>query len=460
MKKNLLYIIASLVLVVLMGFSSSLFGQSKLDIDNLTKDEIVNLSYETLMELPLGDLMRLADIVGMTTDELLQLAIVSASKESESLFDAPLSASVLTGENIKKAGVTSIMEALRLAPGVIVREQTPGNYDIHIRGYDDLDPNGLISFTRNAITLVMVNNRIVYNEFQGNTYWELLQLSVDDVDRIEVVRGPVSAMYGPNAVSGVINILTKNPGEEKGMHVSTYSQAGAFNTMVGNTALSYGGENGFSVRVAGNYDYRHRHQSDYYILSGKRYVRNDQGVIIGAETIDGGFVDELTGDELNIAGGMAVDPDANPATATPNFRERYPYPDLATDRKSVNAHLAYTQPDYTVNVMGGYATAMVQNSFPINNFAALSTDSLNNMFGHLWGNYKDFTFSADYNVGDMKTLGSGSALQADYQILNFNAEYSYDVFKGFNLKPGLSYRNAVFNGRILGSSQLDENYNV
>jgi len=215
------------ILVILMGLTlvapGYLIGQNKIDIDNLTKNEILSLSYETLMELPLGDLMRLADIAGLTTDELLQLAIVSASKKSESLFDSPMAATVLTGENIKKAGVTSIMEALRLAPGVIVREQTPGNYDIHIRGYDNLDPNGLISFTRNAITLVMVNNRIVYNEFQGNTYWELLQIGVDDVDRIEVVRGPVSAMYGPNAVSGVINILTKKPNEKKGVHVSTYT---------------------------------------------------------------------------------------------------------------------------------------------------------------------------------------------------------------------------------------------
>lgn len=456
--KKIFTIYLVLVLFFSIAFTNSTYSQEKIDVTKLTREQILELDYEELMMLSLEDLMKLADIAGMSTDELLQLAIVSASKKSESLFDSPLSATVLTGENIKKAGVTSIMEALRLVPGVIVREQTPGNYDIHVRGYDDLDPNGLISFTRNAITLVMINNRIVYNEFQGNTYWELLQVSVDDIDKIEVVRGPAAAMYGPNAVSGVINIITKKPNEKKGLHVSSYSQAGNYNTILGNAAVSYAMNNGFSVRVAGNYDYRKRHNIDYFILSGKKFLRNDTNKIIGTENVT--FVNELTGDEINIAGGQAVDPDLNPSKATPNYKQRYPYTDLGTDRKSINTHLAFNKKDYNINLMGGYSTAMIQDAFPINNFAALSTDSMSNMFGHLWGNYKNFSFSFDHNRGDVKTLGSGSALQAEYNISNANLEYSWDVFENFNIKPGFSYRSAVFNGRILGSTQLDANYNM
>ena len=107
------------------------------------------------------------DIYEMDLEALMNMEIVSASKQSESLFDAPVAASVVTGEEIKKSGCTSVMEALRLIPGVIVREVTPGNYDIHLRGYDAIDPNAMIALTSNTITLVMINSRPIYNEFQG-----------------------------------------------------------------------------------------------------------------------------------------------------------------------------------------------------------------------------------------------------------------------------------------------------
>src|SRR5687767_5551865 len=84
-----------------------------------------------------------ADSTGfdMSLEELMNIEIVSASKKSESLFDASLSASVLSSDEIRNAGATSIMEALRLIPGLIVRESSNGNYDVHIRGLDNVPPN-------------------------------------------------------------------------------------------------------------------------------------------------------------------------------------------------------------------------------------------------------------------------------------------------------------------------------
>src|SRR6056297_2211891 len=118
------------------------------------------------------------DLYEMDLESLMQMEIVSASKKAEDIFDAPLGATVLKADQIKESGATSIMEALRLIPGLIVRETTPGNYDIHLRGYDGVDPKGLITLTANTMTLIMVNNRTVYSEFQGQTYWELLQINI------------------------------------------------------------------------------------------------------------------------------------------------------------------------------------------------------------------------------------------------------------------------------------------
>src|SRR6186713_1187346 len=78
------------------------------------------------------------DLYSLSLEELMNVPIVSASKKSETLFDAPLSSYTITRADIDKAGSTSIMEALRLAPGVIVREQANGVYDIHIRGFDNI----------------------------------------------------------------------------------------------------------------------------------------------------------------------------------------------------------------------------------------------------------------------------------------------------------------------------------
>src|SRR5438105_13784916 len=126
--------------------------------------------------------------------DLLNVKIVSASKKSEFLFDAPLSVSVVTKEEIRKAGCTSIMEALRLVPGMIVREQSNGNYDIHLRGMDNVPPNSAFDITSNTTTLVMIDNRPIYSYFKGGTFWETFPIDINDVEKIEVVRGPAAAL--------------------------------------------------------------------------------------------------------------------------------------------------------------------------------------------------------------------------------------------------------------------------
>lgn len=162
-------------------------------------------------------------LMDLSLEELMNVQVVSASKKSENLFDAPLSASVLTRDEIQKAGVNSIMEALRLMPGLVVRQTTNGNYDIHIRGLDNVPPNTLQVYSANTTTLVMIDNRPVYNYLQGGTFWESLPIDLNDVEKIEVVRGASATLYGPNAVSGVINIITRQT-DKKGFSTVANAQ--------------------------------------------------------------------------------------------------------------------------------------------------------------------------------------------------------------------------------------------
>src|SRR5688572_20326280 len=102
-------------------------------------------------------------LTDLSLEELMEIPIYSVSRYEESPFDAPLSSSVVSREEIKRAGCTTIMEALRLVPGLIVREQSNGNYDVHIRGLDNVPPNSSMYFWTNSTTLVMIDNRPVYN---------------------------------------------------------------------------------------------------------------------------------------------------------------------------------------------------------------------------------------------------------------------------------------------------------
>ncbi len=451
---------------MLLGVSSSLKAQETLDVSTMKKSQILKLTYNQLTDLSLEDLMTLADKMGVSTDELLQQAIVSASRSEESLIDAPLGAAVLTGDQIRKAGVTSIPEALRLCPGVIVREQTPGVYDVHVRGFDAVDPNGMINWTSNMSTLIMINNRIVFNEYQGNISWELQQVTIDDIDRIEIIRGPAAALYGPNAVTGVINIFTKSPDRKSGLQIGTYSQAGNQNTVIAGASVAYNTTTPFSVRVSGQYETRDRYHEDYYLLGSQIFDENGNYQSLGRV----GFVDKVyetgihpvTGQVIpgyrNVVGGPIID--ANYMAAQKNgwdynTDERYPNPKNSIEKYGISAHLKYEKNDLNIDLLGGYNKATVLKAFTPNNYFALSCEPDDNAFSQLNISYKNLTVEIDNNFGKLETLGSGDILTNTYNVWNTDAIYNWQISKSFNLKPGISYRTAGYSSRLLGSTDWD-----
>ena len=203
------------------------------------------------------------DLYELSLEELMNVPINSASKKDETLFDAPLSSYTITKADLEKSGATSIMEALRLAPGVIVREQANGMYDIHIRGMENLTRTNGTFLKTNAYTLVMVDNRPVFNHGLGGTNWESLSIDINDVERIEIVRGPSSPLFGPNAVTGVINIITKRLGDSKAIATANV-QAGTLGTAIANASVGKKLGDKFSVIVSGNFQNRNRVDSEYY----------------------------------------------------------------------------------------------------------------------------------------------------------------------------------------------------
>lgn len=219
----------------------------------------------------------------LSLEELMNITIVSASQEEETLFDAPVTSYSITKEEIAKSGVASIPEALRLCPGVIVRETTNGNYDIHLRGFDNPVRYTETAFQINVLTLVMINNMPVFSNAQGGTYWESLPIDLIDVERIEVVSGPAAPLFGPNAVTGVVNIITKDF-KSKDWYASGNVQAGTPASTIGNFALGKKINNKLNVAFSGNYQNRNRHDDQYYLYYHDTYV--DHKEFRAQESID------------------------------------------------------------------------------------------------------------------------------------------------------------------------------
>lgn len=167
----------------------------------------------------------------LTLEQLLHVNIRSASKKDEMIVNAPAAIYAITSADIERSGVTNIPDALRMVPGVDVAQLDSNSWAISIRGFNGTLANKL---------LVMIDGRTVYNPVFGGVLWEAHELMLEDIERIEVIRGPGGALWGANAVNGVINILTKHTRDTQGAIVSaTYG-----NEEQGTLNARYGGELG------------------------------------------------------------------------------------------------------------------------------------------------------------------------------------------------------------------------
>jgi iron complex outermembrane recepter protein len=143
----------------------------------------------------------------LSLQDLMEMEVTSAAKKPQRLFDTDAAIHVITQDDMRRAGVTSIPEALRLAPGVNVARINGGLWAVSIRGFNGRFANKL---------LVLMDGRTLYTPLFAGVVWETQDTLLEDVERIEVIRGPGAALWGANAVNGVINIITKKAKDTQG----------------------------------------------------------------------------------------------------------------------------------------------------------------------------------------------------------------------------------------------------
>lgn len=146
----------------------------------------------------------------LSLEELMSVVVTSASKKSQTLAETAAAVYVITAEDIRRSGASNIPEALRLAPGVQVSSIGNNKWAVSIRGFADRFSNKL---------LVLVDGRSVYTPLFSGVLWESLDVPLESIARIEVIRGPGASIWGANAVNGVINILTRSPFDTLGSQV-------------------------------------------------------------------------------------------------------------------------------------------------------------------------------------------------------------------------------------------------
>jgi iron complex outermembrane recepter protein len=233
----------------------------------------------------------------LSLEELMNIQVTSVSKHAEKLLDAPSAIQVITAEHIRQSGVTTLPEALRLASNLQVAKVNASQWAISARGFNNVLADKL---------LVMIDGRSVYTPLYAGVYWDVQNVMLEDVDRIEVISGPGGTLWGANAVNGVINIVTKKAQNTQGL----FAEAGSGNQLPWMANARYGGTIGKKV---------------YYRIYGMGQKQSDTRALTDGKTAN---------DKWSFGqGGFRLDWDQstkNKITLQGDFYDGYPNPDGAT----------------------------------------------------------------------------------------------------------------------------------
>ena len=189
-----------------------------------------------LAQQPTTASRQLEELKQLTIEELVGTDVTTASRRIERLADVAAAVTVITGEDLRRMGVMTLPEALRLAGHLDVAQVSGPQYVVASRGFAISTANKM---------LVLIDGRTVYSPVFAGVFWETQDVLITDIDRIEVTRGPGGSVWGANAVNGVINVITRRAADTRG----TFVNAAAGTSMLGPFAVRHGGRFG----TAGSY---------------------------------------------------------------------------------------------------------------------------------------------------------------------------------------------------------------
>jgi iron complex outermembrane recepter protein len=180
-----------------------------------------------------------AQLKSLSLEELGNIEVTTVTKQPEEVWETPAAVFVVTHDDIRRSGATTIPEILRLVPGVEVARSQSGAWAVGIRGFNS-------GFSKDL--LVLIDGRSVYTPLFEGVYWDVQDLALDDIDRIEVIRGPGGTIWGANAVNGVINIITRKAADTQGAEADL-AAGGPINRFVGAVRFGFRPATNVQLRV-------------------------------------------------------------------------------------------------------------------------------------------------------------------------------------------------------------------
>ncbi len=382
-------------------------------------------------------LNRPADFAELTPEQLMNIKVTSPTKHAESLFSSATAIHVLTEEDIDRSGANSIADALRNSPGLSVARMDSHTWAITSRGFNSELASKL---------LVLMDGRSVYTPLNAGVYWDAQDTVLEDIDRIEVIRGSGGTLWGANAVNGVINITTKSARETQGLLAS----GGGGNLERAFGSVRYGGQLGSNA---------------YYRVYGKFTDRDDFKLTTGGDAGDswrkeqGGFrVDWYPAEEnhLTLQGDLYEGREHQTRTTAlplPQFFETVNYNDRFAGQNVLGRWTREFSPESELKVQLYYDRTERENAVPLESRQMVDFDA-QHRFG--LGSIQEITWGLGYRwTGDrMRTnfaLGFDSTtrdvhlfssfvqdeitLIQDRVHLTIGSKFEHNDYTGFEAQP-------------------------
>lgn len=395
------------------------------------------------------------DLTDMSLEALMNIEVTSVSKKPQKQSEAAAAVFVITNDDLRRWGVTNIPEALRRVPGIEVARIDANKWAITSRGFNSRFANKL---------LVLIDGRSVYTPLFAGVYWDDQDVVLEDVDRIEVIRGPGGTLWGANAVNGVINIITKSAADTQGTLVSVT----AGNEVRGIGTVRHGGKlkNGADYRVYAKFsgydegyspDGAHDDWRSGQLGFRTDWLKTERDSI----TLQGDYYRTVAGQLVNIPTGPAGPP---PTTVVPTVSD--------TDSRGGNvlfrwSHVLKNDSDFALQVYYDHVGLDGEVLFE-------DRDTLDIDFQHhfSWRDKHDIVWGLDYRYTTDNTRNNptfsldpssrsvnlySTFIQDEYSIrddlrLTAGIKLEHNDFSGFEYQPNVRLAWAVNNSQTLWGS--------
>ena len=365
----------------------------------------------------------------LSLEELMTIEVSSVSKHPEKLSQAASAVQVITNRDILASGAKTLPEVLRLASNLQVAQVNASQWAISARGFNNVLANKL---------LVLIDGRTVYTPMYAGVFWDVQNVMLEDVDHIEIISGPGGALWGANAVNGVINIITKKSGQSQGL----YMEAGAGKALPGMGSIRYGGKIGKEInyRVFGS-----GFTLPASIDTSGAKANDDWHMLNGGFRVDWSPSEK---DNIFVQGNLyrgRPNPDGGKAIPViargDNFSARWEH--STTERKSfqLQGYYDHTWRDFSNQFTEDLKTydLDIHYRFPLGNRHMLTTGANGRLMNHSVTNLPLFAF-----LPAQKTLWLYSAflhdeinLVPDKLRLNMGIKAEHNSYTGFEYQPDL-----------------------